>query len=76
MTWNYRILVKPDTGTARLIEVYYDDDGLIYGWCKASLDTDGTEADIRDDLTAMQAAFEAPVLTDADLPDFKKDTQT
>lgn len=35
MSWDYRVLCQDDT--YRFIEVYYNDDDSIMGWCDTSL---------------------------------------
>lgn len=71
-SWNYRVMDLTKEGEAEggfgLIEVYYNDDGEITGWCP-SLPFGDTVDDLVDDLAAMIDATGTPVLTRAELPD-------
>jgi hypothetical protein len=63
--WNYRVLQYADF--AEIVEVYYNDDGDIYAWSRASLVQDSVN-DLLRDLAAIQQAFAAPILKIEDMP--------
>ncbi len=71
--WNYRILRQEVhfQGTIEhvfeVIEAYYNDEGVIDGWCTADAEADTAE-DLKKSLGLMLAAFDEPILERSDLP--------
>jgi hypothetical protein len=69
MTWNYRVvraLYEPVPGlpeaTYSIVEVYYEKDGSISGWCKAGVSEWDSEDELRRTLSLMGEAFTRPLL--------------
>jgi hypothetical protein len=68
MPWNYRIMhnraVRPESGHPFGIhEVYYNDDGSVYGWTEDAISLVGHDLDdLEWRLRAMLEAFQEPVL--------------
>jgi hypothetical protein len=75
MTWNYRVLRRTGGSltTWKVIEVYYDDDGSIDGWCEVAtpigLDLDDLATEVGAQWDAIEAVIADPslVLTPDDL---------
>lgn len=72
MTWNYRVIRRPDSdgGPDRfgIHEVYYDPSGQIEMWTEESCDPFGESlAELKADVEAMAAALSEPVLLETEL---------
>lgn len=73
MTWNYRVAIDDLTNGDRrytLIEVYYDDDGVITMWTgtEATLSDWESEQDLRATVEQLKQAFDRPFLRMSGLP--------
>lgn len=68
MEWNHRLVLFPNDHIVNVMEVYYDDKGLPWGWCNATAnhterDTDSDpQKSIRRQLEQMIKATLEPVL--------------
>ena len=67
--WNYRVIKTQPKGrplyeaTCSIHEVYYDDDGKIYGWTADPTDVYGESLhELKEGLEWMLEALEKPVL--------------
>jgi hypothetical protein len=66
--WQYRRMLT-DTGRIEMREGYFDADGQAFAWTGEPADVWGEdEAELADDLLAMVAALDLPVLIEAELP--------
>ena len=69
MTWNYRVIRRPDPSGASdrfgIHEVHYDSFGRIEMWTEASCDPFGESlAELKADMEMMSAALSKPVLSE------------
>lgn len=68
MGWNHRLVLFPDSQTVKVMEVYYDDQGLPWGCNNAAAihterDTDSEpQESIREQLEQMIQATREPIL--------------
>jgi len=74
MTWNYRVIRRPDSGGGPdrfgIHEVYYGSSGQIELWTEEASDPFGESlAELKADVKAMSAALSKPILHEADLLD-------
>ena len=72
MTWNYRVISRPDPGGGPdrfgIHEVYYDSSGQIEMWTEEPCDPFGESlAELKADVEAMAAALSEPVLLETEL---------
>lgn len=69
-TREYRI-VHTDTDTWEIREVYFDDDGNIFGWTGHATSLWGvSESDLRSSIQYKLAAFDRPALVETELPNY------
>ena len=73
MTWNYRIFKKEgetawDDDEYAIHEVFYDEDGHIYGYSERTISPFGTTVEeLQGDLENMLLSIQKPVLTEEGL---------
>jgi len=72
MTWNYRVIRRPDPSGAPdrfgIHEVYYDTSGRIEWWTEESCDPFGESlAELKADMEMMSVALSKSVLREAEL---------
>lgn len=69
--WNYRVIaresnVDPGEMIYGIHEVYYHQDGSIHTWTVDPVEAEGSSlAEVKDNLVAMLAATEQPILVEA-----------
>jgi len=61
MKWDYRLL-KDLEGHYEITEFYYDEDGLILGWCPASAPSGESFDEALEDYRMMNEAFYKPII--------------
>lgn len=76
-TWNYRLVrvkyARTGTSHVEVREVYYDEEGTPYMVTDRGIFAKGeTKAEVRRDLTRMQAALRKPVLNYQDIVNGRK----
>lgn len=74
-TWNYRLYREQlgDTTEITIREVYYDASGRPSGVTQRGVGPVGESVEeLREDMAKMMAAFDLPILTDADFPEASK----
>ena len=81
MTWNHRV-VKSEPDEKGYVyysirEVFYKDDGSIFGWTTDPIDPFGeTPEQLKADIDRMSKAFDLPVLDESELAARLKTNQT
>lgn len=67
--WNHRVIKKKYKGTKQyyyeIHEVYYDEDGKIYGWTENACEVYGESLqDLKNGYKQMESAFKLPILVE------------